>query len=124
MINTESGQTKVRRMHLGKEADHTGYEAEIVGLLLALHQASQIPQRCPVSIYSDNQGGLKVINTPPEGPAGYLVQELVTLMTALRERRPVFAKTIAFRWISAHSGVQGNEKADEEAKKAAAGRST
>ena len=48
----------------------------------------------------------------PEGSAGYLIQEMVAQMTALMERRPGFARGVIFRWISAHSGVPGNEKAD------------
>jgi ribonuclease HI len=119
-----TGRKQVRRFHLGKEADHTNYEAEVVGLMLAIHQISELPQRCIVSVYSDSQSLLKAINLPPDGSAGYLIQQVVAQMKALRERRPLFAKGIIFRWISAHSNVPGNEAADIEAKKAAAGHSS
>ena len=124
LIDSISGVTQVRKFHLGNPTDHIGYEGEVVGLTLALHQIVELPHRNSISIYTDNQAGLKAINAPPEGNAGYLIQNLVVQMKAIRERRPNFARGIVFRWISAHSGVPGNEKADAEAKKAAEGRSS
>lgn len=92
--------------------------------MLALHQIAQLPQQCLVSVYTDNQSLLGAIYSPPDGSVGYLVQEIVAQMKALRERRPIFAKGIIFRWISLHSNVQGNEEVDIEAKNAAAGQSS
>jgi ribonuclease HI len=124
LIDATSGATPVRRFHLGNPADHIGYEAAVIGLTLALHQIAGLPHRDAISVYSDNQAGIKAFNAPPEGNAGYLVQHNVKQMKAIRERRPNFAKGITFGWISSHSGVPGNEMADREAKKAAEGQSS
>jgi ribonuclease HI len=124
VVDTTTGRTQVRKYHLGKTTDHIGYEAEVIGLTLAIHQIAELPHRGATSIYTDNQAGLKAINTPPDGAAGYLIQNIVKQMKDLRERRPIFARNITFRWISAHSGVPGNELADREAKRAAEGHSS
>ena len=124
LMTAPAGHQQVRKHYLGTEAEHMNYEAEVVGLMLAIHQIVESPQQGLVSIYTDNQSVLKAINSPPEGPAGYLTQEIVSQMKALRERRPNFARGIIFRWISSHSNVPGNEAADAEAKKAASGRSS
>jgi ribonuclease HI len=124
VIDSTTGATQVRKFHLGKTTDHIGYEAEVIGLTLAIHQIAELPHRGPTSIYTDNQAGLKAINSPPDGPAGYLIQNIVKQMKDLRERCPIFARDITFRWISSHSGVPGNERADKEAKRAAEGHSS
>ena len=99
LVDSILGETRVCKFHLGKVAEHTGYEAEVVGLMLALHQITELPHRCAVTVYTDNQSGLNAINPPPESPAGYLVQGIVAQMIGLRESRPNFARGIVFRWI-------------------------
>jgi ribonuclease HI len=80
VVDSTTGGTQVRKFHLGKTTDHIGYEAEVIGLTLAIHQIAELPHRGPTSVYTDNQAGLKAINTPPDGPAGYLIQNIVKQM--------------------------------------------
>lgn len=122
----ETGQPGfvARQFHLGSEADHTSYEAELVGALMATHLAATVPPNSRVSIYVDNQATLKAITSPPEGPGAHIITALIDSMKGITSRRPTLAKRITFRWISSHSGVEGNETADRLAKEAAAGKTS
>ena len=70
-----------------------------------------------VSLYIDNQAVISSIGRSDAKPGQYLLRQLNTLVNDL-------ACNLGIHWISSHSKVRGNEKADELAKEAALGKSS
>ena len=108
-----------RTKHLGSRLRHINQEGEMVGILLAVWLIHSTPGTAGkrVTIYTDSRTVLQGVDRPNATAGQYLLREI---------RRAVngsLAK-ITLRWISSHSGVKGNEKADRLAKEAAAGRSS
>lgn len=69
---------------------------------------------------------MKSLRAQRASPGYHLVEEFTNLLDAvLREVNPSDRRQrLKVRWLAAHREVKGNEKADEEAKKAAAGDSS
>ncbi|KAF5335307.1 hypothetical protein D9611_011657 [Ephemerocybe angulata] len=115
--------------HLGKKTDHSTYEAEWIGAILAVwilvsrRTIRNEVGTTAISIYTDNQSILKAMQSGRPGPAQYLQDEFYRLADALKEEGTNRIK-FTLKWISAHSDVKRNEKVDEEAKKAARGTTT
>ncbi|KAF8814387.1 hypothetical protein BYT27DRAFT_7082368 [Phlegmacium glaucopus] len=78
-------------------------------LLWGSNQISHLP----ISIHSDSQtfSGYHLIS--------HLTRQAETLIANSESTR--IQKRITLRWIAAYENLKGNERADEEAKKAAAG---
>jgi ribonuclease HI len=106
-------------LHLGKLTEHTTYEAEVAGAILATWLLCSIPGHAHLSviIYTDNQALIRSLPKCTSGPGHYLTN---TLRTAINTS----SKSLQINWISGHSKVQGNERADELAKLAAQGQSS
>ena len=117
---TEQKWSTLKR-HLGSETDHTIYDAELVGILMAVHMVGQIPANATVAVFFDNRSTLQAITRPPDGPASHIVLHVNNAMRALSTRRPILTRNLRFHWISSHSGVCGNELADKAAKEAVKG---
>ena len=124
MLNTTTGERTTRKYHLGSDKDHTTYEGELVGILLSVHLAVHVPANKTATVFSDNQSTLQAIEKPPDGPAAHILTHIAEDMKALTTRRAVMAQSLRFRWISSHSGVLGNDLADQAAKDAAKGASS
>ncbi|KAF9562848.1 hypothetical protein CPC08DRAFT_620164, partial [Agrocybe pediades] len=112
---------------LGTLKDHSTYESEAVGLILA---AWLIQTRCrarvgidPISIYTDCQSAVTTAFDMKPGPGQYLYSAFHDLIAPFRDSGTNATK-FTIHWISAHSNVAGNEAVDEEAKSAAQGTST
>ena len=128
MYKGESPQPfQTLRYHLGTLQEHSTYEGEAVGLLLAIwlliaHGGRHVGND-DISIFVDNQSVIQTLIGTEVGPGQYLFDEIHKLASKLKERgaRPT---KFTVKWISAHSNVPGNEKVDEEAKEAAKGKST
>lgn len=121
-ILARPGRATVKlRYRLGTTEEHTVYEGELVGIILALTIVKkETPTAITISISSDNQATVLALSSRNRGPAQYLVDKIISLIEELQangEGRP----KITVRWISGHDGSLGNELADEEAKKAAGG---
>ena len=105
--------------YIGPAREHNTYEAEAVGGILAMWLIKSTPEisRKTVSFYIDNQSLIHSLHRPKATSGQHLVKNL------LSEAKKVNAR-LRIRWISGHTNVPGNEKADELAGEAAEGRSS
>jgi len=111
--------------HLGPESEHTVHKAELAGILLAAHLIGTEKRGATTcSIAVDNQAALSAFNSELGKPAHHLAQEVLLLATRIQKRRSKNKYSLTLRWTAGHIGIVGNEKADSEAKKAAAGLSS
>jgi ribonuclease HI len=124
LIKPGQGRPIILHYHLGPETDHITYKAEIVGDLLSVKLAAAIPPNKTATIFTDNQSVLQASKFPKLAAGKYLLQELNRAYLKIRNNGTAQQRCIQFRWISAHSGVEGNELADREAKEAARGNSS
>lgn len=118
-----NGQQLRLQYHLGTQEQHTVYEAELVGIRLALHliRANRINKR--VIIATDNQAAIMALDMKKPSPGYYLVEDILQAQEELKTHRLHRALQIVFRWVPAHLGIDGNEIADQLAKEAATGKS-
>ncbi|KAG2744264.1 hypothetical protein P692DRAFT_201682902, partial [Suillus brevipes Sb2] len=104
---------------LGSEKEHTVYEAEIVGMILAIELLREAGGEGTMALGMDNQAAIRVTNAFQSQPGHYLVDKLHDdLKTLLLERD---SRKLTIRWTPGHMGIAGNEAADECAKRAARG---
>ena len=113
-------QAKALSVKLGSEAEHTVYEAEVVGVILALHIVKQTPSVAQVVVCVDNQAAIRAIQGLESSPGHYLLDEVHRLAEEIKQARP--GVEMCIRWMPGHHGVLGNEAADVLAKEAAEGR--
>lgn len=108
----------VRRVHLGDDTEHTVFEGEVTGLILALDVIEAEPRATRVNVLLDNRAALKAV-TRRRARAG---QQLVELFHRRYERLKRKRRTLSITlvWVPGHHDVNGNEWADLEAKEAAA----
>jgi ribonuclease HI len=107
------------RFQLGKETEHTVFEAELVGVLLALHLLGEYPQKRSILIAIDNQAAIRALTGNSRQPGQYLLDAILNRMQQLKRNRRHL--TIHLEWSPGHEGIQGNEVADRLAKRASAG---
>ena len=111
--------------HLGPEKEHTVHEAELVGILLGLHLIStERKGGTTCAIGSDNQAAIKAFLSDFRKPGHHLARESLRLAYLIRNRRRKSKYKLTLRWTAGHEGIEGNEVADQEAKKAAEGRTS
>ena len=111
---------EVRAIHyqLGPLTQHMTYEAEVIGVLLVLELLRQERRVHTASIKLDNQvviQALGVCSAKPVQSLLNMVHDACEEWTA-GDRRG--RRRLGISWISGHDGVKGNERADEEARKA------
>ncbi|PPQ99975.1 hypothetical protein CVT24_009556 [Panaeolus cyanescens] len=122
-LDNDHQPVATRHLHLGTMDQHSTYEAELVGILLAfwllITEAGHILGRQPISIYTDNQSVISALTSGSRGPAEYIKDEIARLCDKYFPRHLTHRVTV--KWISAHSEVPRNEKIDFEAKQASLG---
>jgi ribonuclease HI len=102
--------------HLGDLAEHSILEAELVGILLAAWLLRTTPgsARFSFSIYTDSQTSIRFLGKRYTGSSSYIIDAF----------RNMVDTPFKVNWISGHSDVRGNMKADDLAILAAQGRSS
>ncbi|KAJ3552838.1 hypothetical protein NPX13_g11022 [Xylaria arbuscula] len=111
-----TGETK--KTYMGKDTVSTVYAAELQGIILALQIAEDDRERgntrAKVIIYTDNQAAIRTSSKPQGRSGAYLLGEIAQQFQDFRTN----SQRIEIRWIPAHTGIPGNEQADQAAKEA------
>ena len=91
-----------------------------------LIRTEHIAGHLPIVVLMDSQAIVKRIRTCKMTTAQYLIENFLTLTdrSNITNNANPNSKRFKLAWISGHSGVQGNKKVDEEAKRAAQGNSS
>ena len=117
--------TRTLRLHMGPASQHTVYEAEMVGLLLGIHLIKTEPRsRTSCILGADNQAAIQALRSELNKPGQHLAAEILRTAKQLGRERGNKNYRLTIRWTAGHVGIPGNERADEEAKKAATGSSS
>lgn len=110
---------------MGPASQYTTYDAEWVGILLAVWLLTTAINQARIGIsniriYADNQSVIQTLEKGKPGPAQHIADAVQDIAETTRNKGPRIKK-FDIRWISAHSDVTRNEKVDIEAKAAAHG---
>ena len=108
--------------HLGKSTQHTVYEAELTGIILALQLIINSPPSRSASIALDNVAAIRATELTSSAPGSYLIDEIHKIIQNEFDAKGRTRPTI--RWVPGHSEIAGNERSDVEAKEAAKGRTS
>jgi ribonuclease HI len=108
--------------HLGPAELHTVYEAETVGLGLAVELLRTERFLQPASVGIDNQAVLRASQFTRSVAGHYLMDGVHHQIARLHKRCGDLEITL--RWVPGHEDITGNEDADREAKRAAKGSSS
>lgn len=105
--------------YMGDNQISTVYAAELKGIELALNwglDGYTWPGCKELNVWTDNQAAISAVADPNGCASGqYILRDIVTKIDRLRAK----GIQVAVRWIPAHIGVYGNERADRAAKEAA-----
>ena len=105
--------TDQRQYYIGPRKEHNMYEAEIIGTIIGIWMISilNLPADAKVSLYTDNSSLVKAVKKDKSTSGQHLVKQLREAANNIRCKLTII-------WISGHSEVIGNEKADGLAKQA------
>ncbi|KAE9387182.1 hypothetical protein BT96DRAFT_838015, partial [Gymnopus androsaceus JB14] len=98
---------------------HEVYEGKYVGLILALHLACQWLTLEKLSIWIDNTAAITATDSDSSRPSHYLLNFFHSLLIQLQTIHP--NAKVLISWVPGHANIEGNKRADEEAKKTAVG---
>jgi ribonuclease HI len=109
-------------LHLGPESEHTVHEVELVGILLGMQLISTEKHRSTMfAIGVDNQAAIKAFQSAMRSLGHHLAREIIKTASKIQRQRSRRRYVLTIRWTAGHEGIEGNEAADTEAKRAVEG---
>ena len=108
--------------HLGPSSEHTVHEAELVGILLGLHLIKTDKKgKTSYAMGIDNQAAISALNSVKATSGQHIANVILETAASIKKQCNSARYSLTFRWTAGHVGINGNEEADKEAKKAAGG---
>jgi len=111
---------RTARIHLGSSRKHTVFEGEGIGQLLGvklLQNANLNLNGVDITLGVDSHAAIKRHKVRFKSAADYIFKEIHRMVIELKTSFPHMRLVV--RWTPGHVGIDGNEAADTEAKKAA-----
>jgi ribonuclease HI len=105
-------------MYLGSDETQNVFEAEVAAIKMAVDMArntSEMYREC--NIYADSLSAITATVKPVRQSGQSTIMTAISSIEALQRKNPSIRITIT--WVPGHRGIEGNDIADREAKKAA-----
>ena len=101
---------------LGSINHHTVYEGETCSTLLATKLTMNETDTDSAIIYTDNRAAIAASILTKPSPGHYLLDAFHNAISLIKRKHPCM--TIQLKWVPTHQGIEGNETANQAAKKA------
>jgi ribonuclease HI len=106
---------EIQHQYLGNDSQFNVHAAELAGIHLAIkHWLSQRTPPMTCQIYTDSQAAGVSLSQLKRPPAQSLIKAILDTLDEAPQ-----SQLVKLTWIPGHVDIDGNEKADEEAKRAA-----
>ena len=116
MLYKDGVEQSMLRTHMGSIDWQTVFKAEVLGMVLAAELRRTERDTCSATIGDDSHAAILMTRHNKGTPGQYLVDLFHEQMAAIEWKHAGIE--LELRWTPGHSGVIGNKRADEEAKKA------
>jgi hypothetical protein len=96
---------RILHLHLGSDKEHTVHEAELVGILLAMHLVGTEKNgntTFKFAIGVDNQVTIKALSSPVRSPGHHIAREIIRLANQVQKRRSKRKYSLTIRWTVGH----------------------
>jgi ribonuclease HI len=122
VIYRGDGTPKVLRYCLGPLTEHTTFDTEAIGITLAAHLLGQEKNVWRATISLDNQVVITSLDTGKPKSGQNVIGEFLQQIERKWKRSNKATYWLDVTWVKGHLNIEGNERVDEEAKKAAKGK--
>ena len=103
--------------YLGNDKQFNVYAAELTAMNLAVELAQESAEHTTWHIFADSQAAIRGVQKSRKQSGQSIIKEFLDITDQAMEENPQLQ--IKITWIPGHAKIEWNERADEEAKKAA-----
>ena len=113
----EASTDQTRHQHIGRDTQYNVFVAETTALQLAIEALRDKHERTEWRIFTDSQAAIKATNNPRRQSGQAIIKDFLDCVDDIKDKYPHLH--IKIIWIPGHAKIDGNERADAEAKEAA-----
>ena len=115
MYHAATGNARLQ--HLGTQAQYNVFAAELTAMCLSAAELQKNDQHHAWNLYTDSQAAIQAVDKPLRQSGQSIIKEFLDTIDMAEAENPELQ--VALTWVPGHCGIEGNEIADTEAKKAA-----